>query len=134
MTKVTTCFRAAGRIMAPNASAIPMMKPPSRAPKKFPIPPKTTTTKAGVRKAYPTYDANYRKNLETVKEYLNGLKNLYTVGRNGMHMYNNQDHSMLTAMYAVENIEGAGHDIWSVNADQEYHETEAQASGKKDGR
>ena len=45
------------------------------------------------------------------------------VGRNGMHRYNNQDHSMLTAMLAVENIlDGAGHDLWEVNVEEEYHE------------
>ena len=48
--------------------------------------------------------------------------NVYPVGRNGMHRYNNQDHSMLTAMLSVENIFGAHHDIWSVNVDAEYHE------------
>ena len=48
--------------------------------------------------------------------------NVYPVGRNGMHKYNNQDHSMFTAMLSVENILGAYHDIWSVNVEQEYHE------------
>ena len=49
--------------------------------------------------------------------------NVHPVGRNGMHRYNNQDHSMLTAMLAVENIlDGAGHDLWAVNVDEEYHE------------
>ena len=48
--------------------------------------------------------------------------NLQLVGRNGMHKYNNQDHSMLTAMLAVKNILGAKHDLWGVNVDQEYHE------------
>ena len=47
---------------------------------------------------------------------------MYPVGRNGMHRYNNQDHSMFTAMLSVENIFGAHHDIWSVNVDAEYHE------------
>jgi hypothetical protein len=50
------------------------------------------------------------------------LVNLQLVGRNGMHKYNNQDHSMLTAMLAVKNILGGRHDLWSVNADQDYHE------------
>ncbi len=50
------------------------------------------------------------------------LPNLHTVGRNGMHKYNNQDHSMLTAMMAVRNMQGASHDIWEVNTDFEYHE------------
>ena len=48
---------------------------------------------------------------------------MHPVGRNGMHRYNNQDHSMLTAMLAVENIlDGAGHDVWAVNVEEEYHE------------
>jgi UDP-galactopyranose mutase len=50
------------------------------------------------------------------------MANLHTVGRNGMHKYNNQDHSMLTAMMTVWNMEGAAHDIWEVNTDFEYHE------------
>jgi hypothetical protein len=47
---------------------------------------------------------------------------VHPVGRNGMHKYNNQDHSMFTAMLTVENILGADHDIWNVNVEQEYHE------------
>jgi hypothetical protein len=60
--------------------------------------------------------------LRVVREFLGTLTNLQVVGRNGMHRYNNQDHSMLTAMLAVENILGARHDLWSVNDEQEYHE------------
>ena len=74
-------------------------------------------------KAYPVYDEGYTEALATVRRFLDGLDNLHPVGRNGMHKYNNQDHSMLTAMLAVENIQGAEHDIWAVNADQDYHET-----------
>lgn len=73
-------------------------------------------------KAYPVYDSGYSESLQIVREFLKQLKNLQLVGRNGMHKYNNQDHSMLTAMLAVENILGANHDLWSVNADEEYHE------------
>jgi protoporphyrinogen oxidase len=73
-------------------------------------------------KAYPVYDAQYSSHLAVVREYLDGLANLHTVGRNGMHKYNNQDHSMLTAMLAVANLNGASHDVWSVNTDFEYHE------------
>ena len=50
------------------------------------------------------------------------LPNLQLVGRNGMHRYNNQDHAMLTAMYAVRNLYGAAHDLWAVNVDEDYHE------------
>ncbi|HZJ00665.1 MAG TPA: NAD(P)/FAD-dependent oxidoreductase [Gemmatimonadaceae bacterium] len=73
-------------------------------------------------KAYPIYDSAYAGNVTAIRGHLDGIPNLATVGRNGMHKYNNQDHSMYTAMLAVENIEGASHDIWSVNTDYEYHE------------
>ncbi len=74
-------------------------------------------------KAYPVYDAVYAQHLEVVKKYLAGLKNLQTVGRNGLHKYNNQDHSMLTAILAVKNLVGDGvHDLWEVNTERSYHE------------
>jgi protoporphyrinogen oxidase len=73
-------------------------------------------------KAYPIYDSRYRAQLATVRSFIDPIANLHTVGRNGMHKYNNQDHSMLTAMFAVENMQGASHDIWAVNTDFEYHE------------
>jgi len=75
-----------------------------------------------VAKAYPIYDSAYQGHVNQVREYLDGIANLHTVGRNGMHKYNNQDHSMLTAMMAVDNMLGGSHDIWSVNTDYEYHE------------
>jgi DNA-binding transcriptional regulator YiaG len=73
-------------------------------------------------KAYPVYDSNYRDALATIRKFLDPLENLQLVGRNGMHKYNNQDHSMLTAMLAVKNILGEKHDLWEVNVEQEYHE------------
>jgi len=73
-------------------------------------------------KAYPIYDGAYRTHLDHVREWIDPIPNLHTVGRNGMHKYNNQDHSMLTAMMAVWNMQGAEHDIWAVNTDYEYHE------------
>lgn len=73
-------------------------------------------------KAYPVYDSTYRESLATIRGYLSGIGNLQLVGRNGMHKYNNQDHSMLTAMLAARNILGASYDLWRVNTDQEYHE------------
>ena len=73
-------------------------------------------------KAYPIYDAEYRECLDKVRETIDPIPNLHTVGRNGMHKYNNQDHSMLTAMMAIWNMQGAAHDIWEVNTDFEYHE------------
>jgi protoporphyrinogen oxidase len=73
-------------------------------------------------KAYPVYDEEYKKALEQIKEFLGNISNLQLVGRNGMHKYNNQDHSMLTSMLAVKNILGGHFDLWKVNADQDYHE------------
>jgi len=74
-------------------------------------------------KAYPFYDAHYKANVATLASWLEEhTPNVYPVGRNGMHRYNNQDHSMYTAMLSVENIFGAHHDIWSVNVEAEYHE------------
>jgi protoporphyrinogen oxidase len=74
-------------------------------------------------KAYPFYDAHYKANVATLAGWLeSNAPNVMPVGRNGMHRYNNQDHSMLTAMLSVENIFGARHDIWAVNVEAEYHE------------
>jgi protoporphyrinogen oxidase len=73
-------------------------------------------------KAYPVYDGEYRQHLQVIQDYLETFENLQTVGRNGMHRYNNQDHSMLTAMLAVRNIMGERHDLWNVNTERSYHE------------
>ena len=74
-------------------------------------------------KAYPVYDGSYRANVAILREWLEAnTPNVHPVGRNGMHKYNNQDHSMYTAMLTVENILGADHDIWNVNVEGEYHE------------
>ncbi len=73
-------------------------------------------------KAYPVYNGTYAGYLRTIKDYLAGFTNLQTVGRNGLHKYNNQDHSMLTAMLAVRNLVGESHDIWNVNTERSYHE------------
>jgi protoporphyrinogen oxidase len=75
-------------------------------------------------KAYPVYDSTYRVRLDVVRTWLDAIPNLHTIGRNGMHKYNNQDHSMLTAMLALDNMRGATHDLWAVNTDYEYHEVQ----------
>ncbi len=75
-------------------------------------------------KTYPTYSGTYEE-FDIVKDYVNHFRNLFLIGRNGMHKYNNADHSMLTAMTAVENISEGTNDkenIWSVNTEEEYHE------------
>ena len=83
-------------------------------------------------KAYPVYDSDYREHLEVVREYVDGLENLQTIGRNGLHRYNNQDHAMLTGMLAVRNLMlGERNDLWSVNTEQEYHE-EVRAPAEAD--
>ena len=80
-----------------------------------------------VNKAYPIYDAAYCERVDTIKGWLDGIDNLVQVGRNGLHRYNNSDHSMLTAMRAVDNlVKGTDHDIWAVNAESAYHEEDAQ--------
>src|SRR4051794_13550747 len=82
-----------------------------------------------VPKAYPVYDGEYAHNVDVIRQWLEAeVPNVFAVGRNGMHRYNNQDHSMLTAMLAVENImDGSGHDLWAVNVDEEYHEQSSSA-------
>jgi protoporphyrinogen oxidase len=84
-------------------------------------------------KAYPVYDEGYEKALDVVRGYLEGFRNLQVAGRNGMHKYNNQDHSMVTAMLAAQNILGSHHDVWSVNADDEYHEEVDLGAGSAAG-
>ncbi|MBX3284264.1 MAG: NAD(P)/FAD-dependent oxidoreductase [Actinobacteria bacterium] len=78
-------------------------------------------------KAYPIYDDRYRANVDVLRAWLaEHATNVHPVGRNGMFRYNNQDHSMFTAMLTVENIvTGTTHDVWEVNVEEEYHETKA---------
>jgi len=76
-----------------------------------------------VPKAYPMYDSGYSDSLTTVRKFVDGFENFQTIGRNGLHRYNNQDHAMLTGMLAVRNmVLGEHNDLWSVNTEQEYHE------------
>jgi protoporphyrinogen oxidase len=80
-----------------------------------------------VPKAYPIYDTDYAERVAVIRTWLDGLENLQQVGRNGLHRYNNSDHSMLTAMRAVDNLlAGTHHDIWEVNAESVYHETHVE--------
>ncbi len=73
-------------------------------------------------KAYPVYDGEYKEALDTIEAWLRTLENFQTVGRNGLHRYNNQDHSMLSAMLAARNVLGEEHDVWNVNVERSYHE------------
>lgn len=83
------------------------------------------STQVKIRKAYPSYYGTYYE-LDKVKAFLNKIENLYCIGRNGQHRYNNMDHSMLTAMEAVDAVMNNSKDksaIWAVNTEEEYHET-----------
>ena len=79
-------------------------------------------------KAYPVYDANYRQNVSLIRQELVKLENLQVAGRNGMHKYNNQDHSMLTGKMAADNVNANNrhYDVWRVNTDAEYLEEEGK--------
>ncbi|MGC4812852.1 NAD(P)/FAD-dependent oxidoreductase [Micromonospora sp. DT228] len=87
-------------------------------------------------KAYPVYDERYQHNVDVIRAWLaEAVPNVHPVGRNGMHRYNNQDHSMLTAMLTVENIAtGSTHDVWTVNVEQDYHEQSAGGDRRGTGR
>ncbi len=86
-----------------------------------------------VEKAYPMYDPGYLERIAVIRSELERFPNLHVIGRNGMHKYNNQDHSMMTAMLAVRNLEGARYNLWKVNTDAEYHEDgpEEDRSGRR---
>lgn len=85
-------------------------------------------------KAYPVYDGEYKDALAVIQEWIESLENFQTVGRNGLHRYNNQDHSMLSAMYAARNILGESHDLWTVNVERSYHEEFEVDKNKKSGK
>jgi protoporphyrinogen oxidase len=86
-------------------------------------------------KAYPVYDDDFKSNLAIIRAWLANLANLELAGRNGMHKYNNQDHSMMTALLAARNFLGLGRfDPWKVNTDAEYHEGALEEDAEKTGR
>ena len=72
--------------------------------------------------AYPVYDQGYKERIEVVRRHLETYENLQTIGRNGMHRYNNMDHSMYTGILAADIVLGAEYDIWNVNEEEEYLE------------
>jgi protoporphyrinogen oxidase len=83
-----------------------------------------------VPKSYPIYDADYKDALVTLRRFVDDLENLWTIGRNGLHRYNNQDHAMWTGMLAARNIAlRERHDLWTVNVDQEYQEEVRETAG-----
>jgi len=77
-----------------------------------------------IPKAYPVYDMEYKEPLDAIEKYIKKFSNLQLVGRYGLFKYNNMDHSILTALYAAQNIENGNslYDTWGVNTDEEYHE------------
>jgi protoporphyrinogen oxidase len=82
-----------------------------------------------VPKAYPIYDEEYAEALQVVRAYVDGFDNLRTVGRNGLHRYNNQDHSMVAGQMAARQLLlGETGDLWSINTDDEYHEQKVSAA------
>jgi protoporphyrinogen oxidase len=88
-----------------------------------------------VPKSYPVYDSDYRGYLATIRRFVDRLENFQTIGRNGLHRYNNQDHAMLTGILAVRNLLfGEANDLWSVNTDQEYHEEIRPTTGAGSAR
>ncbi|GDX78302.1 hypothetical protein LBMAG42_01130 [Deltaproteobacteria bacterium] len=80
-------------------------------------------------KAYPVYKRGYQAHLDVLVDYVRRFENLQAMGRYGMFKYNNADHSILTAILAVENLYGADHDLWRVNTDTEYHEIRSDRKG-----
>jgi protoporphyrinogen oxidase len=89
-----------------------------------------------IEKTYPAYFGTYDR-FQEIRDYVDGFENLFLIGRNGMHRYNNQDHSMLTAMTAVDNIIAGNaadkRSLWDINTEQDYHEENASASHKPAG-
>jgi len=81
-------------------------------------------------KTYPIYDEGYKDRVDIIQNYLSTFDNLQTIGRNGLHRYNNQDHSMLSAIYAVRNIKGSSYSVWDINTDDEYHEIKEGDKGQ----
>ena len=85
-----------------------------------------------MEKAYPVYGPGYQDDVDAIRQELQKFSNFQVAGRNGMHKYNNQDHSMMTALLAARNVAGAHWNVWNVNTDAEYHE-EGEA-GAQSGR
>ena len=86
---------------------------------------------SGCPRRIPVYDDAYQDHLAVIRSWLKTLPNLELAGRNGMHKYNNQDHSMMTAVLAARNILGLGQfDPWKVNTDAEYHEEATQPAAE----
>ena len=89
--------------------------------------------KVRVPRAYPMYDSYYRDAVEIIRPYISQFENIATFGRNGLHRYNNQDHSMWTAILATLNmIDDVDYDVWSVNTEADYLEEGEVVEGTLD--
>jgi protoporphyrinogen oxidase len=87
-----------------------------------------------IPKAYPVYDSDYAEHLAVVRRFVDGLENFQTIGRNGLHRYDNQDHAMLTGTMAARNVAlGQRNDVWTINTDAEYHEEVRQTAATAPG-
>jgi protoporphyrinogen oxidase len=82
-------------------------------------------------KSYPVYGPGYQADVDLIRAELEKMENIQAVGRNGLHKYNNQDHSMMTALLAARNLNGASYNVWKVNTDAEYHEEGAEAAAQE---
>jgi protoporphyrinogen oxidase len=90
----------------------------------------TNGVKIRVPRAYPMYRGSYREAVAVIRGYLDHFENLKTFGRNGLHRYNNQDHSMWTAALATRNLlDGSSFDVWSVNTSDDYLEASGLSGG-----
>jgi protoporphyrinogen oxidase len=82
--------------------------------------------------AYPVYDSEYQKQRSLIRDFLSTIENLQTIGRNGIHRYNNMDHSMRTGLLAARNVVGATHDVWEVNEEAAYLEEGGRELSQKE--
>jgi protoporphyrinogen oxidase len=116
------CFEGDGLWKSPDASLIGLAKREIASLGLIDVSRVVDGAVVRMPKAYPVYDGNYQQGLEAIRAFLREVPNLQLAGRNGMHRYNNQDHSMLTGILAARNILGAHYDLWRINVDAEYHE------------
>jgi protoporphyrinogen oxidase len=116
------CFRGDGLWERPDAELIALAKRELDELGLARGAPVVDATVVRMPKAYPIYDSTYRRNLEVIRAFVDDIPNFHTVGRNAMHKYNNQDHSMMAALLAIRTMQGGVEDVWNINTDLEYHE------------
>jgi len=120
------CFKGDGLWMMPDAELLSLAEREARITGLLGNATCVDGTVVRVPKAYPVYDDHYAAHVSTIRNFLmHHVPNLQCVGRNGMHRYNNQDHAMLTGLLSAKNVGGAHYDLWRINADAEYLETDS---------